>query len=160
MRASWCTDASIVNSGRTIVGLRPSFSSQVRFGEPGAPVLFPPPFLSAEGRLRPESGFWKNVRTKRTMRTKWCRRRRRAFGSRWFRSHLKATSVGVRQIVFRGPGPMEIRRQVFSEPDGDLKANLVRGGRARNEAARPFLPGPRKTQLSSFASPGLGVPLP
>jgi hypothetical protein len=28
------------STAKTLVGLRPSFSAQVRFGEPGAPVLF------------------------------------------------------------------------------------------------------------------------
>jgi hypothetical protein len=32
--------AFVTNSAKAIVGLRPSFSAQVRWGEPGAPVAF------------------------------------------------------------------------------------------------------------------------
>jgi hypothetical protein len=38
----WGTRDLLVDTQKAIEGLRPSFSSHVRFGERGAPVQFPP----------------------------------------------------------------------------------------------------------------------
>ena len=40
----------VVDAVKAIVGLRPSFSAQVRLGEPGAPVLFPSTLVMDTGK--------------------------------------------------------------------------------------------------------------
>ena len=108
-------------------------------------------------------------------------RRRRSYGTKGFFSRSRPTTLTVLLLhgfptssrTFRSLMPAQSDRYgpCVAAVDGNKAASPLRairrpepklapGGRARNEAARPFSPGPRKTPLSSFASPGLGVPLP
>jgi hypothetical protein len=48
----------VPDSAKAIVGLRPSFSAHVRFGEHGAPVRFPPGSLNVPSPRPISSGFF------------------------------------------------------------------------------------------------------
>jgi hypothetical protein len=62
-RTLQCSMGSVTNSARAIVGLRPSFSSHVRWGERGAPVDFlRVELLSYSDRAGPRklpAGMWR-----------------------------------------------------------------------------------------------------